>query len=96
MLDALKALIAVLLAEGGLLVLLILGIVQAIKQFGVKDQVARIANIIVGLVMGFLIALGSKGVPTDVQGWVVLILFCLLCSLVASGIYHVATDQPTT
>jgi len=96
LLKALSSLIALLTASGGILVILILGIVQVIKQFGVKDQIARVANLVVGLIMGFLIGIGSEGIPTTVQGWVVLILFCLVCSLVAAGIYKVAQPESTT
>lgn len=94
--DALNSLVALLLAGGGILVIIILGLTQVVKQFGAKDKIALAANVIIGLVMGSLILVGSKGVPADVQGWIVLALFCLVCSLVASGIYKVAQPESIT
>jgi hypothetical protein len=88
-LSALFGLIAALSAGGGVLVLLILGLTEVAKQFGAKDKVALGINVGIGLVMGSLIVIGSQGVPSTVQGWVVMVLFDLICSLVASGIYKI-------
>ena len=98
MIALLSALVTLLLSAGGILIALIVGLTQLVKQAfpGIKDQYAVGANVLIGLAVGTLISLGQvNGLPADITGWVVLVICDLLCSLIAAGIYKVAT-APTS
>jgi len=89
----LLALVAMLTNGGGILILIIIGVTQAVKEFGIKDKAALAINLAVGAVMGAVIGIASTGIPLAFTGWAVLVLFCLLCSLVASGIYKLVPKE---
>jgi hypothetical protein len=92
-LTPLLALVSMLTKGGMILVAIILGVTQVAKKFGAKDKVALAVNIAIGLIFGAMIGIGTTGIPVAFGPWVVLILFCLLCSLVASGIYKLVPKE---
>jgi len=74
------------------LVLVVLGVVQFIKGFGLEGNVVKAISLFVGLVLGIGYQL-SLVVPVDFAGWFSTVIFGLTLGLVASGVYEVV-NQP--
>jgi hypothetical protein len=92
-LTPLIALVAMLTQGGSILIIIIMGVTQVAKEFGAAGKVALAINLAVGLVLGAMIGIACTGIPLAFTGWAVLVLFCLLCSLVASGIYKLVPKE---
>lgn len=70
------------------LLLIVMGLVQYIKGFGLSGKAVKILS----LAVGFLIGLGyqlSLGIPADFGPWFSATIFGLLLGLVASGVFDV-------
>lgn len=68
------------------LLLIVLGLVQFVKSFGISGQIVRG----ISLLIGFLLGVGyqfSTTPPADFSGWFSCVVFGLGLGLVASGDY---------
>ena len=74
------------------LLLVVIGLVQYIKGFGLQGDSVRALSGAVGLVLG-LGYQASLGVPTDFAGWFAAVIFGLGLGLVASGVYDAANKS---
>jgi hypothetical protein len=73
------------------LVLVVVGLVEWVKQMGVQGNALRIVSLAIGLVFGIGYQI-SLGLPTDFAGWFGAVVYGLGLGLVASGIYDAAAD----
>lgn len=71
------------------LVLIIMGLVEWVKGFGVEGQALRGVSLAVGLALGVGYQL-SVAVPVDFAGWFAAVVFGLGLGLVASGLFDAA------
>jgi hypothetical protein len=74
------------LVAGIPLVVVVLGLVQFIKGFGLEDNIVKGVSLAVGLVLGVGYQL-SLATPVDFAGWFAAVVFGLGLGLVASGLY---------
>jgi hypothetical protein len=76
-----------LLVAGIPLVIVIFGLVECIKSFGVKGNWLTVASLLTGITLGTCYQIAQAGLPgTFSEGFTVLI-FGLTLGLVASGFY---------
>lgn len=68
------------------LMLIVLGLVQFIKGFGVSGNGVKSLSLAVGLVLGVGYQF-SIAAPVDFAGWFAVVVFGLGLGLVASGLY---------
>lgn len=73
------------------LVLVVMGLVEWLKEFGLQGNAIRIASMLIGIVFGVAYQL-SLGVPSGFAEWFAAVVYGLGLGLVASGIYDAATD----
>lgn len=73
------------------LVLLIIGLVQFLKEMGIGGQALRAVSAGIGLVLGLLYQI-SLGVPGDFAGWFGAVIYGLGLGITASGLIDVARD----
>ena len=73
------------------LVLVVLGLVEWVKQLGVQGNAVRYVSMAIGLIFGIGYQL-SLGMPTDYAGWFGAVIYGLALGLIASGIYDAASD----
>lgn len=73
------------------LVVLIVGIVQFIKQMGVSGKILQATSAGIGVVVGLAYQL-SLGIPADFAGWFGAVLYGLGLGVVASGLVDQARN----
>lgn len=73
------------------LILVVLGLVEWIKQLGVQGVAIRVVSLVVGLVIGIAYQF-SIAQPTGFSEWFAAVVYGLALGLVASGIYDAAVD----
>lgn len=71
------------------LVVLIIGLVQFLKELGVSGPWLRVASAAIGLVLGVLYQL-SLFMPADLGGWLGVVVYGLGLGLTASGLVDTA------
>ena len=69
------------------LLLVVIGVVEYIKGFGVQGNILKGVSMGVGLVFGGGYQIASLGVPADFAGWFAFAVYGLAMGLVASGVY---------
>ena len=74
------------------LMLIVLGLVQFIKGFGVTGNQVKALSLSVGLVLGVGYQF-SIAAPADFAGWFAVVVFGLGLGLVASGLYDANTPK---
>jgi len=75
---------------GGIpLVVLIIGLVQFLKELGVAGVALRVASAGLGLVLGILYQL-SLAMPADLGGWLGVVVYGLALGVTASGLVDAA------
>jgi len=72
------------------LLLVVLGLVQFIKGFGLTGNAVKLLSLAVGLLLGIGYQM-SLVIPLDFAGWYPVAIFGLGLGLVASGVYDVVT-----
>jgi len=70
------------------LLLVVLGLVQFIKGFGLTGNAVKLLSLAVGLLLGIGYQM-SVTIPVDFSGWFAVAVFGLGLGLVASGVYDV-------
>jgi hypothetical protein len=82
------------LLVGGIpLLVVIFGLVEFSKSFGLKGNWLAGASLFLGLVFGFAYKIAETGVPATFAGWFVVIIFGLALGLITSGFYDFADKR---
>ncbi len=68
------------------LVLVVIGLVEWIKRFGVQGAALNVASLLIGLIAGIAYQI-SFAMPGDFSGWFGAAIYGLALGLVASGLY---------
>lgn len=71
------------------LVLIVIGLVELLKKFGVTGNWLIGASVLIGIGFGIAYQL-SIAMPTDFAGWFAAIVYGIGLGLVASGVYDAA------
>jgi hypothetical protein len=79
------------LLVGGIpLIIVIFGLVEFIKSFGLSGKIVTSLSMVLGLLFGIAYKIGVDGLPVDFMGWFIVVVFGLALGLVASGFYKFA------
>ena len=79
--------ISTLLVGGVPLVAVIFGLVEFIKSFGLKGHWLTGVSMALGLGFGLAYQIATSGLPVNLAGWFIVVIFGLMLGLVASGYY---------
>ena len=79
-----------LLVNGVPLVIVIFGLVEFIKSFGVTGKIVTAISMALGLGIGICYQIASAGVPVGFGAWFGVVIFGLALGLTASGFYKFA------
>lgn len=79
------------LVGGVSLIVLILGLVEFAKKFGLSGNGLTILAMVLGVVGSVAVKL-SAGVPVDLAGWVELVIYGLAFGSTACGIYDLGKN----
>ncbi len=82
-----------LLAGGIPLLVVIFGLVEFVKSFGVKGQALTAVSAFFGFIFGMAYKISQSGLPVDFSSWFVTIVFGIALGLVASGFYDFADSR---
>lgn len=74
------------LVAGIPLLVIVIGLVQFIKGFGLTGNIVKAMSLLIGLLLGGGYQY-SLAAPVDFAGWFALVVFGLGLGLVASGLY---------
>lgn len=81
-------------STGGIpLLLVVLGLVQFVKGFGLQGNAVKLLSLFIGLAFGIGYQYSLAPI-VGFAGWFTAVVFGLLLGLVASGIYKVANPSP--
>jgi len=69
------------------LIIIVFAIVEEVKAYGVTGKILRLVSLLVGFFMAFLFQLATGDLPTDVAGWVTLVVVGIVYGLTASGAF---------
>ena len=81
-----------LLIDGIPLVIVIFGIVEFMKEMGLRGKGLTIASLLLGLFFGLAYRM-TYGIPVTFAGWFSSVVFGLALGLVASGLYDFANSR---
>ncbi len=82
------------LLVGGIpLVVVVFGLVEFVKSFGLKGQWLTVTSLFLGLALGVCYQVAKTGLPVDFAGWFAVAIFGLALGLVASGFYKFADSR---
>jgi hypothetical protein len=82
------------LLVGGIpLLVVIFGLVEFSKSFGLQGKWLTAFSMVLGLVFGAAYKIAEDGVPAVFSAWFVLVVFGLALGLVASGFYDFANKR---
>ncbi len=76
-----------LLVAGIPLVIVVFGLVEVIKSFGLKGPWLTALSLLIGLVLGACYQIAEAGVPRTFSAGFAVVIFGLTLGLVASGFY---------
>jgi hypothetical protein len=76
-----------LLVDGVPLIVVIFGLVEFSKQFGLKGTWLSVLSMLLGLVFGVCYKFAASGVPIGFASWFAVVVFGLALGLTASGFY---------
>jgi len=68
------------------LVMVVIGLVEWMKRFGVQGAALNVASLLIGLIAGIAYQI-SIAMPGDFSGWFSAAIYGLTLGLVASGLY---------
>ncbi len=76
------------LLVGGIpLLVVIFGLVEFSKSFGLKGQWLTAFSMLLGLLFGFAFKIATEGLPVGFAGWFTVTVFGLALGLTTSGFY---------
>ena len=82
------------LLVGGIpLLVVIFGLVEFSKVFGLKDRWLTAFSLFLGLFFGIAYKVADSGIPSNFSGWFVMIVFGLALGLITSGFYDFADKR---
>jgi hypothetical protein len=82
------------LLVGGIpLLVVIFGLVEFIKSFGLKDRWLTLVSLLLGLVFGIMYQVAENNVPQSFSAWFTVIIFGLALGLITSGFYDFANKR---
>ena len=82
------------LLVGGIpLLIVIFGLVEFSKVFGLKDRWLTLFSLVLGLFFGIAYKVADSGIPSSFAGWFVMIVFGLALGLITSGFYDFADKR---
>lgn len=70
------------------LVVLVFALVEEVKAWGVQGKILRAIALLFGVILAVVYQLASAGIPTDLMGWLTLVVIGLVYGLAASGGYN--------
>lgn len=82
-----------LLIGGVPLLIVIFGLVEFSKSFGLKGNWLTIFSMLLGLLFGFAFKIATEGMPVGFAGWFVVLVFGLALGLITSGFYKFADSR---
>lgn len=82
-----------LLVAGIPLMIVVFGLVEFIKSFGLKGWLVTLLSLLIGLALGIGYQIARAGLPVDFAGWFSDVIFGLAIGLVASGFYKFLNDR---
>lgn len=85
--------ISTLLVGGIPLIIVIFGLVEFIKSFGLSGKIVTLLSMAFGLLFGIAYKVADSGVPGGFAGWFAVAVFGLALGLVASGFYKFADSR---
>ena len=82
------------LLVGGIpLLVVIFGLVEFSKSFGLKGNWLTAFSLFLGLAFGIADKISESGIPSSFAGWFVMIIFGLALGLITSGFYDFADKR---
>lgn len=69
------------------LILIVFGLVEVCKRFGVKGDWLTAISVVLGVLLYTAYSLTQTGSPADAGGWMAVIITGLAYGLTASGVY---------
>jgi hypothetical protein len=69
------------------LLVVILGLVEYLKRFGVSGNALLGSSMGIGAVLGVGYQISQTGTPVEFSGWFAIVLYGLVMGLIASGVY---------
>ena len=82
------------LLVGGIpLIIVIFGLVEFAKVFGLKGKWLTLFSLLLGLFFGIAYKIAMNGLPIGFAGWFVVAVFGLALGLITSGIYKFAAKR---
>jgi hypothetical protein len=75
------------------LMVVVFGLVEMIKSFGLKGNVLTVVSMLLGVAFGLAYQVALSGVPSNFASWFAVITFGLLIGLVTSGFYKFAAAR---
>jgi hypothetical protein len=82
------------LLVGGIpLLVVIFGLVEFIKSFGLKGNWLTVISMLLGLAFGIAYHFAQDGIPAGFSAWFVVIIFGLSLGLIASDFYDFANKR---
>jgi hypothetical protein len=69
------------------LMLVIFGLIEFIKSFGLSGKILTILSMLLGVVFGLAYQFAVAGIPLTFSGWFEIVIFGLAIGLTASGFY---------
>jgi hypothetical protein len=88
--------IANLAVNGIPVMVLVLALVEFAKRLGVKGKASLLLSMVLGVVLGVLAQIATKGTPIDFAGWFGIVTAGLMLGLGASGIYDFMQNRIPT
>ena len=85
--------IPVLIVGGIPLTLVIFGLVEFSKSFGLTGKWLTGVSMLLGVLFGMAYKFSSSGIPAGFAGWFEVVIFGLMLGLVTSGFYKFADDR---
>lgn len=74
-------------------VLLVFGLVEFAKKFGVAGKALTALSAVLGLLVSAAYQLALSGVPVDYTGWLGVVVVGLAYGLTASGVYDFLSNR---
>jgi len=76
------------LLVGGIpLVIVIFGLVEFAKSFGLQGKLVTLLSMLLGVIFGICYKIAAAGLPAGFAGWFIVVVFGLALGLVTSGFY---------
>jgi hypothetical protein len=69
------------------LILVVFGLVEACKRFGLTGNVLTIISLVIGVGLAIAYQIGSLGLPVGFMGWFTVVIVGIVFGLTASGVY---------